>query len=310
MNRRSNPLRRAVERELTGGLAPRRRRALLERLRGNATERRGWDRAIAAVRVLERRSISRFEIDQVERWLFEDLEADGVLAQAPARWRRGAVWLGATLVAIATAALLWWIGGGDPRDPAIAPEPELASRGADQHARPLALEPVCGEPPRPARERGCRLDELLGFSVRLGVEQLDHEAARTLAAASLHLSVFGVGDDGEVRYYLPTPADAITPELGVESRWRPVPLSIRIDVNHAPGRVRVFALASDVAPTVADIDRLAAALRVQPSATVDDPPWHRRLAHAALGGLCQDLDRCASAESEFSILVSPGRTQP
>src|SRR5690606_37450726 len=105
-------------------------------------------------------------------------------------------------------------------------------------------------------------------------------------------------------------------QLTIESRWRPLPLSIRLDVNHAPGRVRVFALASEVAPTVAEIDRLAAALRVQPSATVDDPPWHRRLDRSVLGRLCHDLDRCASAESEFSILdaspgdVSPGRTQP
>jgi hypothetical protein len=307
--RRPGQLRRAVERELSRGLSPRRRRALIERLRGNEAERRGWDRAIAAVRALEDRSVSRFELEQVERWLFEDLAADGVIAKAPARRRRGSAWLGATLATIASAvALVWWIGR-DEAGPTLAGD-ELVARGAGQLARPLALEPLCGEPPRPARARGCALDELLGFSIRLGDETLAPEAAASLAAADLQLSLFGVSDDGEVRYYLPTPGDPSLPELGVESRWRPLPLSIRLEVNHAPGRVRVFALASEVAPSVHDIDRLAAALRGQPSATVDDLPWHRRLDRAALGGLCGELDRCASAETEFLILADPGGTKP
>lgn len=306
---RPSQLRRTVERELAAGLAPRRRRALIERLRGNAVERRGWDRAIAAVRALEDRSVSRFEIDQVERWLFEDLASEGVLAESPATRRRGLAWFWATLATLATAVTLaWWIDL-DQVDPATGHDP-LVARGADELARPLALEPVCGAPPRPARAHGCALDELLGFSIRLGDETLSPEAAASLAAARLHLSLFGIAEDGEVRYYLPTPDDPSLPSLSFESRWRPLPLSIRLAVNHGPGRVRVFALASEVAPTVAEIDRLAAALRVQPSATVDDPAWHRRLDRAELGGLCSELDRCASAETEFSILVASLGSSP
>ncbi|HVH97624.1 MAG TPA: hypothetical protein VM869_02900, partial [Enhygromyxa sp.] len=264
----------------------------------------------STVRALEDRSVSRFELEQVERWLFEDLEADGVIASSPARRRRGFAWFGATLATIASAATLaWWIGRDDA-GLAIERGDLLVARGTGSLARPLALEPVCGDPPRPARGRGCSLDELLGFSVRLGDEQLDRERAAALAAADLHLSLFGVAEDGEVRYYLPTPADLSLPSLRVESRWRPLPLSIQLGVNHAPGRVRVFALASEVAPSVADIDRLAAALRMQPSATVDDPPWHRRLDRAVLGSLCSDLDRCVSAEAEFSILVASEGTEP
>jgi hypothetical protein len=301
---RPGQLRRAVERELNVGLAPWRRRALIERLRGNATERRGWDRVIAAVRMLEDKSVSRFELDQVERWLFEDLADEGVVAASPVRRRRAWTWLGATLATIATAAtLLWWIG-----DEQVLEHDELVARG-NAVARPLALEPVCGEPPRPARDRGCQLDELLGFSVRLGSEALEGDAALALTSARLHLTLFGIGQDGGVLYYLPTPADPSLPELAMESRWRPLPLSIRLEVNHHPGRVRAFALASEVAPTVTDIDRLAAALHVQPRATVDDPPWHRRLDRAVLGGLCGDLARCASAEAEFSILATSGSSQ-
>jgi hypothetical protein len=300
---RPGQLRRAVERELNVGLAPWRRRALIERLRGNATERRGWDRVIAAIRVLENKSVSRFEIDQVERWLFEDLADEGVVVE-PARRRRGWAWLGATLATIATAAtLVWWIG-----KPQVPEQDELVARG-QSHARPLALEPVCGEPPRPARDRGCELDELLGFSVRLGTEALERDAALALTSARLHLSLFGVAEDGRVLYYLPTPVDPSLPELAAASRWRPLPLSIRLAVNHEPGRVRVFALASEVAPTVTDIDRLASALHVQPRATVDDPPWHQRLDRAALGELCGELARCASAEAEFSILATSGSPQ-
>ncbi|PRQ08315.1 hypothetical protein [Enhygromyxa salina] len=316
---RPSKLRRVIERELVDGLRPGRRRALVERLRGNARERRGWDRAIAALRVLEQRPVSRAEIDQVERWLFDDLAAEGVVEAAPIGRGRGWTWLGATVATLATAAtLLWWVGA-DERGPAISAGDagevgetgELASRGRHPIARPLGLEPVCGTPPRPASDRGCELDELLGFSVRLGDEALDPRAAASLVAAPLHLSVFGIAEDGEVRYYLPNPDARELPALAVTNRWAALPVSVRLAVNHGPGRVRVFALASELQPSTADIDRLAAALAEQPRASVDDLPWHLRLEAAELAPLCRDLDRCASAETEFLLLhTDPARTRP
>jgi hypothetical protein len=166
---------------------------------------------------------------------------------------------------------------------------------------------VCGEPPRPARDRGCAVDELLGFSVRLGAEGLTPEHAAKLADAPLQLSVFGLADDGSVRYYLPTPSDPSSPTLGLTSRWQPLPLSVRLAVNHRPGRVRVFALASPTRATVADIDRLAAALVGQARAEVDDPPWHLRLAPDRVAPLCSELDGCSSAETELEVTGSmPG----
>ncbi|KIG18552.1 hypothetical protein DB30_00237 [Enhygromyxa salina] len=316
---RPSKLRRAIEREMVDGLRAGRRRVLVERLRGNESERRGWDRAIAALRVLEDRAVSRTEIDQVERWLFDDLATQGVVEAAPAGRGRGWTWLGATLATVATAAtLLIWIGGGegDPQ-PAITTGDtgELIGRGGLGIARPLGLELVCGTPPRPARDHGCALDELLGFSVRLGDEALDPRAAAALAEAPLHLSVFGIAETGEVRYYLPNPGASELPELAMTKGWTALPTSVRLAVNHGPGRVRVFALASALEPSTADIDRLAASLAEQARASVDDPPWHLRLEADELAPLCSDVDRCASAESEFLLLNpdparDPARTRP
>ena len=76
-----NPMRRLLERELIAGLGARRRRALVERLRGNVDQRRGWDRAIAAFRVLERR----------EDFAVRDRSGRALAVRGPRRPRRGHV---------------------------------------------------------------------------------------------------------------------------------------------------------------------------------------------------------------------------
>jgi hypothetical protein len=307
-----------IERELIEGLRAPRRRELIERLRGNPDQRRGWDRAIAAFRALERREVSRVEVDQVERWLFEDLDAAGVIAdRAPAQGRRWTT-LAAALATLATsAALLLWIDRDPTSDEPIAElaqveVDELRARGARTWTRPLALDLACGEPVRAAPQRGCRLDELLGFSLRLGDEALAPEQAAALAQAPLHLSVFGIAASGELLYYTPTPIEPAQATLRLGGSWQPLPLSVRLAVNHAPGRVRVFALASDRPAELADVERWAAALRSQPSADLDDPPWHLRLAPSVLGPVCARADRCASAETELTLLTAheAPRTDP
>ena len=177
-DRRAASLRRHVERELVEGLATRERRSLIERLRGNVEQRRGWDRAVAGFRALEQREVSNFELDQVERWLFEDLDESGLLAEARPEPSRRWTYLAATLATLAAAAsLLLWLDE-DPAPPTIASitldtiaSNTLQARGDHGWTRPLALELVCGEPARPAAARGCGLDELLGFSLRLGDEE-------------------------------------------------------------------------------------------------------------------------------------------
>jgi hypothetical protein len=311
--KRLTGIRRLLERELISGIGARRRRALIERLRGNADQRRGWDRAIAAFRVLEQREVSRFEVDQVERWLFEDLGDLGVVAPARPRWRWA--WLGGVAATIASAAaVLLWIDGDRTGElngelPAVSDgSDELVARGEDSFARPRALELVCGQPVRAAATHGCTLDETLGFSIRLGSENLTPEAASALARAPLHVSAFGLAEDGSVFYYLPTPDEAASTQVSLGAPWQPLPFSVRLAVNHAPGRVRVFALASDRPAKVADIDRLAAALASQGAANLDDPPWHLRLPDPLLASLCPNSSRCASAETVLS--VSPAHPDP
>jgi hypothetical protein len=229
--KRLSAMRRQAERELIVGLAPRRRRALIERLRGNVEQRRGWDRAIAALRVLERREVSRFEIDQVERWLFEDLGEQGVVAAARPRWRWA--WLGGVAVTIASAAaVLLWIDGGAGESVELPAAPddaeELVARGEapgeDRFARPLALELVCGQPVRAAATKGCTLDETLGFSIRLGAEDLTPEAASALGRAPLHVSAFGLEADGSLLYYLPTPDEPASARVSLGAPWQPLPV--------------------------------------------------------------------------------------
>jgi hypothetical protein len=301
---RQTGMRRLLERELIAGLGPRRRRALIERLRGNAEQRRGWDRVIAAFRVLERREVSRFELEQVERWLFEDLAEQGVVA--PARTTRRWAWLGGLAVTLASAAaVLLWIDGEPNELPAVVDDSDqLVARGVDRFARPLALELVCGHPVRAAAARGCTLDETLGFSIRLGAEGL---ASNT---TSLHVSAFGLAEDGSLLYYLPTPDEPARTRVSLGAPWQPLPFSVRLAVNHAPGRVRVFALASERPAEVADIERFAVALAPQAPANLDDPPWHLRLPDSALASLCPHSTRCASAETVLSITAAHPEDQP
>lgn len=293
-------LRRLIERELVVGLGRRRRRALVERVRGNPEARREWDRALSAFRVVEQREVSRFELDQVERWLFEDLEAAAVVAPAPAGRRRW-TWLAGAVASLASAAalVLWLESGEGHDDPGLEVEGSgddagLVARGRGQWSRPLAIALVCGQPPRPATRSGCGRDELLGFSARL--------APGNHGRAGASLSLFGIDARGELLYYAPTPAE-LDPELelAVDRGWTALPMSVRLEVNHVPGRVRVFALAGARPPSLAELDTWAEALREQPSAALDDPPWHLRLDRAALAGVCPSPARCASAEAEFLI---------
>jgi hypothetical protein len=234
-----------------------------------------------------------------------------MLGDRPRALARRWTTLAITLAAAATAALL--LITIDPKSTGEQPgliddHDELQPRGEPRWTRPLALEPVCGEPARPAAARGCSRDELLGFSLRLGGESLDPRAAATFEQAPLYASVFGIAADGELLYYTPTPIEPARTTLRLGAPWQALPLSVRLEVNHEPGRVRVFALASDAPADVRDIERWAAALQTRAPGGIDDPPWHLRLGPSVLGSPCRTMDRCASAETELTITNS--RTDP
>ena len=304
-------LRRALERELVSGLGRRRRLALVERLRGNAEARRSYDRALAGFRALEQREVSRFELDQVERWLFDDLEHEGATGAAPGAGQTRWTYLAAGAASLlSAAALLVWLdlggegtsGGLSNDDVAESDSDGFGARGKQAWSRPLALELVCGQPPRPAQRGGCRMDELLGFSARLGDEGLEPAAAAAFEGGPRSLTVFGLDAEGELLYYAPTPASAELPTLELGAGWTALPMSVRLEVNHEPGQVRVFALLSEREPSLAMLDSWARALADAPPATLDDPPWHLRLPAAALREVCPRAQRCASAETELELL--------
>lgn len=343
---RTRELERLVERELVEGLDRNRRHALVERLRGlgqpasagagRVQPRQTWDRAMAAFRVLEDAPVAKVELDQVERWLFEDLAEDGHLAPEPGLGRRrGRRWwtLGlasAASIAAAAAALAVvlvddegaLVGAGSVD--ALVESGALQARGALTLPRPLAIDLVCGDPARSVGggvdglDRGaCALDEVLGFALRMDWEPRPaahgEPAARAWlppADGPMHVSLFGVDARGELLYYAPTPKpapawilDAPADPRSGEPRWQATPIAVRLEVNHVPGPLRVFALASPEPPTLAELERWAEALAGAPAAGVDTLPWHLRLSDADFGArVCPERQRCASAETSLRLL--------
>ncbi|MBV1861764.1 MAG: hypothetical protein KUG77_25315 [Nannocystaceae bacterium] len=280
---------RRIEDAVSGRLRASERAALFEELRDNETARADYDLTFEAIRALERAPVAQAELDVVEAWLVSDLEAQSVAEVA--WWRRP--WMGAVL-AVAAAALLVV---------AIAPSGEMSeddgfqARGATDF-RGLAIDALCpqGAEPmgqhglRPAAEYGCALAHTLSFAYRVDP-----------AATGGVLSLFGVDEAGEVLYYAPTPSDA----AGVDAQpgtWTPLPMVVQLGVNHGAGVVVVYGLVSSQAPTVTQVDTMAASLADASPAAIGDAAWHRRLSDdRAIAALCPEPTSCESAELSFTI---------
>ena len=335
MSRAPTKLGRLVERELRVGLSPGRRAALIERLRGKPEERALWERNAAAFRILEQAPVASVEIEQVERWLFEDLAAAGSLAEASpqsgrawwqsgrAWWQSGRAWWRTPLVAglasvlVAAAALAVIVTGPEGSLEGLragaelradVEDGELRARGQLRWSRPLAIDLACGIPARPvggATGGDCGLGEVLGFSARLDAVPANSDGP---PLRTTHLSLFGIDAQGALRYYAPTPepARALPLASGAGASWRALPISVRLGVNHSAGELRVFAIATPIEPKLDDIQRWAASLRAQAPAGVDSPPWHLRLSPDALGpdicGGTPASGSCASAETTLDLL--------
>ncbi len=287
---------RRIEDAALGRLRGRSREALFTELRANPQARADYDLAFEALRELERTPVSQAEFDVVETWLLADLEeGEETEAAAGAWWQRP--WLGAVFALAAAAVLVVAL-----RPAQLGVEDGFAARGAGDD-RGLAIDALCPvqsgplaarEGLVPAAEHGCALDGTLSFAYRVDP---------TVAAGTL--SLFGVAADGSVLYYAPTPADA----AGLQTRagtWTPLPMVVRLDVNHEAGPVVLYGLLASRVPTVSEVDALAAALAQDGAFTagsrIGADPWHIRLAEdSTLANLCSESHPCQSAELTFTI---------
>jgi hypothetical protein len=298
---------RAIERELTVGLSPRRRAALHERLRRDPRGRARYDLAVEALRVLEGDAdVAPFELDLVERWLADDLGAP-----RPAAERR--TWPAVLAVLTAALVILWISPLRDPAALRPLADDGFQARGGGP-AEGLALEALCGPDEadaaaRRVRARDCGLADLMGLAYRVpeGTEG--------------HLTVFGVDAEGDAMFYLPTPVDpsgaAVEP-----GRWRALHLAVRLRVNHAAGPLRIYGLVAPSMATASEVEALARALAPLPAAEPGDPPWTARVAAepdaaAVLARLCPhgsgtsppslspQASRCSAAELQLTLRPEP-----
>ncbi|MGH1340730.1 MAG: hypothetical protein ACRBN8_04220 [Nannocystales bacterium] len=280
---------RRIEDAVSGQLTEPDRAALFEELRDNEAARADYDLTFEAMRELEQSPVAQAEVDLVEAWLVSDLEAQG---EARAAWWRRP-WMGA-LLAVAAAAVLVVVvspSGGPPEDDGFQ------ARGAGD-PRGLAIDALCPQGAdsagrhglKPAAEHGCSLSQTLSFAYRVDP-----------AASAGSLSLFGIDEAGDVLYYAPTPADAAALDAQ-PGTWTPLPMVVQLGVNHEAGAVVLYGLVSSQAPTVAQVDAMAASLADAGPAAIGDAAWHRRLSgEPALSALCPEPSSCESAELSFTI---------
>lgn len=300
-NRNLGPARldRWIERELLEGLPSRKRTRLHEQLRRDASARARYDRAVAALRVLEGDDlIAPTELEVVQRWLSDD---HGPLGDGSAQTVTSRSWWPALITAVAAALVVLWVS---PLQHARSPwwegrDDGWQARGSASTGA-LAIEVLCvadapggGTEPGPARVRQCSRQDLMGFAYRV-----EPKVAGTL-------TVFGVDADGDPMFYLPTPVDADvpTPMQAVEAgRWRALPLAVRLAVNHAAGPLRVYGLVSPTAATADEVRAWAEQLAPQAAAAgPGDDPWIERVRTDGLARVCPTLARCQAAELSLTV---------
>lgn len=295
--------RKLVDRALLGELSPGKRRAFMERLRHDEAARAEYDRAAAALRVLEGDPVvGGFEIDLVGQWITEDFaDAAGRSSAAPAfSWSRLWAGLGFAAVAAALVLLLWprasSLLGGGPGD-----DDPFSVKGPGDPDGALAIEVLCTDgpdaEPMAAVDDACHLQRDLAFSV--------YVEPGTRGSVTL----FGVDADGDVMFYAPTPddAEAIAVKPG---GWRAVSMGVHLGINHAAGRLRVYGLLAPRGATVDEVRAIGAALAEASPATPDDPPWNERVPASLLESLCASPRDCHAAEQSFEVHPAPRTEAP
>ncbi len=236
------------------------------------------------------------------RWLSDDFFASW---PEPARkgwfegWRaRMRLPSALTQTVLASALVLGFVGvwlqdaAREPSGGSVASAPDgarLVARGRGRDAE-LELELFCGKPAAPVNGGRCELSQDLTFAVRA-----------TKSSDARVLTVFGIGADGDVKYYAPTPADGSgVPVVG--AHWQALDFSVRLDVNHGAGPLKVFALLAPRAAQVREIEAWSVALSEHDLERTEI--WLTRLEEidsALVADLCPQTDACDAVQTELSL---------
>ena len=174
----------------------------------------------------------------------ESGEVVSLSEQRDRRWGRRAAF-GAVAAILAIVAGVWLLprddfGSADPArgDAQFQPRSAASTPGQKTFTKPR-LELFCarrtgedvefrGTKDAPFGLLGCPVDAELKLAYANASERLTHAA------------FFGVGHDGTIYWYGPTPADHAPIEARQSAELTPFGESIRLEVNHRPGRVRVY----------------------------------------------------------------------
>lgn len=151
--------------------------------------------------------------------------------------------------ALAAVVLVVWVVLGLPGTPLREKATGPAARGA---APAPWVEMLCigeGGRVRPAGKPdgslACRVDETLGFGYV------------NPAGAFQGLSMFAVGPRGGIHWYLPDPAEPGGLAIGPAARPEPVPRTVRLSVNHRPGKYTLAIVFSDRPLRLQELEPLA-----------------------------------------------------
>ena len=295
---------RKLERWFTGRMGRAERAEYELELQQQGESRRQYDQLFDFLRALDESSDSSpIELELVEARLFSESPSP---REAPSALDGSSSWLWAGVAALVAAGLLVVLvprlsdpgastesGGGiayAPPNPTLGVGQGFVARGG-KPGEGLAVEFFCASPARPILDASCPIDEELSFAFKVE----DWHGERDGGA---HLSLFGINAAGDTMYYFPTPADPSLP-VAEGADWTAIEHSVRLDVNHRPGRLRVFALWSPVPPTTDDVDQIVSQL--EDTALAEDESWTRALPASLQNHLCGPSDRCRSARAELTI---------
>jgi hypothetical protein len=222
---------------------------LRQHLKGCEPCRNRYNRVALAERMLHGGPDKVFEPSPLEL----DRIAHSIFPAEKSAWQRALQWFRPThyvaMSALAAAAILLLIPilSNAPID-----HPQVGPKGS---SGPIELFQSRGGPSPEARQAGLRAFCLEGQKV-LPLEQKGAQPPRCDRSAQLKLAVsnpgsyksvflVGMDDDHAPKWYAPRPpiAESIPAPAGIQDT--PVGGAVRLEVNHGPGRVRIFALFSD-----------------------------------------------------------------